>query len=73
MWSAHLAVANGQMIRHVSTGGEYVVRGHSLRVGDLAPLVHYSPLLKGVVVFSRTVEAIQSKFVRMDGEDWDLI
>lgn len=70
--AAHL-VPSGCNIRHVKTGGEYIVRGHSLRVGDLAPMVNYSPLTGPVIVFSRVAADVQAKFVRMDGEDWKSI
>ena len=66
-------VPQGLVIRHVRTGGEYMVRGHCLRVGDLAPMVNYSPLTGPVVVFSRVVSDIRAKFVRMGGEEWPLL
>ena len=67
--AAHLVPA-GYNIRHVRTGGEYIVRGHSLRVGDLAPMVNYSPMNGPVIVFSRVAADVQAKFVRMDGKEW---
>lgn len=70
MRAAEHMVPAGKHIRHVRTGGEYVVRGHCLRVGDLMPMVNYSPLTGSVIVFSRAAQEVQSKFVRMDGEDW---
>ena len=70
MRAANHLVPAGRIIRHVRTGGEYIVRGHSLRVGDLAPLVQYSPLTGPVIVFSRVVTDVQAKFVISDGEDW---
>lgn len=73
MRHAQCLVPQGFFIRHVRTSGEYIVRGHCLRVGDLAPMVNYSPSTGPVVVFSRTVEDIRAKFVRMDGKDWRLL
>lgn len=70
MRAANHLVPAGRVIRHVRTGGEYIVRGHSLRVGDLAPLVQYSPLVGPVVVFSRAVADVQAKFVLSDGDAW---
>ena len=70
MRAADHLVPQGRFIRHVRTGGEYIVRGHSLRVGDLAPLVNYSPRTGAVIIFSRAVADIQAKFVLSDGEDW---
>jgi hypothetical protein len=68
----HLVPA-GYAIRHVRTGGEYMVRGHSLRVGDLTPMVSYSPLTGPVIVFSRAAQDVQRKFVRVDGNEWKSI
>ena len=70
MQIAEHMVPSGYAIRHVSTGGEYMVDGHALRVGDLTPMVNYSPRLGPVVVFSRAVEDVQAKFVRIDGMEW---
>jgi len=70
MQAAEHLVPTGKHIRHVRTGGEYVVRGHCLRVGDLMPMVNYAPLTGPVIVFSRAARDVQSRFVRMDGEDW---
>lgn len=70
MRAANHLVPAGRVIRHVRTGGEYVVQGHALRVGDLAPMVNYRPLTGPAVVFSRTASDIQAKFVISDGEDW---
>ena len=63
-------VPQGQIIRHARTGGEYMVRGHALRAGDLFPMVNYSPVTGPVVVFCRTITDIQAKFVFADGRDW---
>ncbi len=70
MRAADHLVPKGRLIRHVRTGGEYMVRGHALRVGDLAPMVNYSPSTGPVIVFSRTAPDIRAKFVLVDGEDW---
>jgi hypothetical protein len=70
MMHAQDIVPPGRFIRHVRTGGEYIVKGHSLRVGDLAPMVEYSPLFGPVVVFSRNAHDIRRKFVLMDGDPW---
>lgn len=70
MRAANHLVPQGRIIRHVRTGGEYMVRGHSLRVGDLAPLVNYAPVTGPVIVFSRLATDIQAKFVLAAGEDW---
>lgn len=70
MRAADHLVPQGRVIRHVRTGGEYMVRGHSLRVGDLALLVQYSPMTGPVIVFSRPVFDVQAKFVLADGQDW---
>ncbi|MEO0720841.1 MAG: hypothetical protein AAFY43_01695 [Pseudomonadota bacterium] len=70
MKDANHLVPVGRFIRHVRTGNEYIVRSHSLRVGDLAPLVNYSPATGTVIVFSQDVAGIQAKFVMSDGEDW---
>lgn len=70
MQAANHLVPKGIIIRHVRTGGEYIVAGHSLRVGDLAGMVQYRPLTGPVVEFSREAKSIQAKFVRTDGEDW---
>ena len=70
MDSAERLVPKGRIIRHVRTGGEYLVRGHSLRVGDLALMVNYSPRVGPVIVFSRELLGIRSKFVLADGEEW---
>jgi hypothetical protein len=69
MQIAEHMVPSGYAIRHVRTGGEYIVHGHALRVGDLTPMVSYSPFL-GTVVFSRAVDDVQAKFVRIDGMEW---
>lgn len=63
-------VPAGFTARHVKTGGEYMVRGHCLRLGDLEPMVNYSPLTGPVVVFSRPVMDFRAKFVRCDGVEW---
>jgi len=73
MKAAQHLVPAGYAIRHVRTGGEYIVRGHSLRVGDLMPMANYSPLTGPVIVFSRAAEDVQKKFVRIDGKDWKSI
>lgn len=70
MLAAQALVPQGRSIRHVRTGGEYIVRSHCLRVGDLAPMANYSPVFGPVIVFSRTAQDIQAKFVLMDGEPW---
>ena len=70
MDAAERLVPKGRIIRHVRTGNEYLVRGHSLRVGDLALMVNYSQRVGPVIVFSREVEGIRSKFVLADGEEW---
>lgn len=70
MQAAENMVPQGYAIRHVKTGGEYMVKSHSLRVGDLMPLVNYAPLVGPVVVFARAVTEVQSKFVRVDGKEW---
>lgn len=70
MQAANHLVPKGIVIRHVRTGGEYIVAGHSLRVGDLAGMVQYRPLTGPVIEFSREATGIQAKFVRADGEDW---
>jgi len=70
---AQTTVPEGFVIRHVRTGYDYMVRGHSLRVGDLELLVQYSPLFGPIVIFSRTLSEIQAKFVRHDGQRWALV
>ena len=60
----------GAVIRHVRSGGEYIVVGHALRVGDLAGMVQYQPTTGPVVTFSREAAAIQAKFVRASGDEW---
>jgi biotin carboxylase len=70
MNAAERLVPAGWFIRHVRTGGEYLVRGHSLRVGDLALMVNYSPRFGPVIVFSRTVDDIRAKFVLAGGNPW---
>jgi len=70
---AQTIVPQGFVIRHVRTGYDYMVRGHSLRVGDLELLVQYSPLFGPIVIFSRTLSEIQAKFVRHDGQRWALV
>jgi hypothetical protein len=58
------------VIRHVKTGGEYMVKGYSLRVSDLELMGNYSPLNTPTVVFSRPISEIQARFVQVNGEDW---
>ena len=70
MAAAEMLVPAGRFIRHVRTGVEYLVRGHALRVGDLALMVQYSPRLGPVIVFSRDVEGIRAKFVLKSGDEW---
>lgn len=70
MKAAERLIPKGRFIRHVRTGVEYIVCGHALRVGDLALMVNYSPSYGPVIVFSREVEGIRSKFVLSDGEEW---
>ena len=70
MLAAERLVPVGCGIRHVKSGGEYLVTGHAVRVGDLALMVQYSPRHNTGVVFSREVAAIRAKFVRCDGEEW---
>jgi hypothetical protein len=70
MRAANQLVPAGRCLRHVRTGGEYIVQGHCLREGDLALMVLYRPLTGPCIVFSRTVEGIRAKFVIADGENW---
>ena len=70
MHAADRLVPRHSIIRHVKTGAEYFVRGHSLRVGDLALMVNYSTRPGYDIVFSREVESIRAKFVLADGEEW---
>jgi len=63
-------VPAGSLIRHVRTGGEYIVAGHCLRVGDLGLMVNYRPRTGPVITFSREATAVQSKFVLMSGDEW---
>jgi len=73
MCAANRLVPQGRIIRHVRTGNEYIVRGHALRVGDLVPLVAYSPVSDTVVVFSRALQDIQAKFVMSTGDVWPVL
>lgn len=70
MRCANHLVPQGRVIRHVRTGGEYMVRGHALRVGDLALIVNYAPITGPVIVFSREAFEVQAKFVLSDGDEW---
>ena len=63
-------VPAGRFIRHIRTGNEYLVRGHSLRSNDLTALVLYSPKYGPSIVFSREVGDVLTKFELSDGERW---
>lgn len=60
----------GLVIRHVRTGGVYLVRGHTLRAEDLEMMVTYRPRNTESVHFSRALTEILAKFVRVDGKSW---
>jgi len=70
MQEAEKLVPRGRLIRHVKSGGQYVVRGHSLREDDLEALVNYSPRIGLVIVFSRPLKEVQDRFVLWNGQDW---
>lgn len=60
----------GIMIRHRARASNYYVAGHSLRPGDLEPLVTYRTTVEPPVSFTRPASEVRSKFERLDGETW---
>ena len=70
MEMAHSVVPYGLTIRHVRTGGVYLVRGQTVRAEDLEMMVTYRPRNTESVHFSRTLTEILAKFVRVDGKSW---
>ena len=60
----------GRFIRHVKSGGEYLVCGHTLRESDLETLVIYSPKFEPAFSFARPLQEVIAKFVLSDGEQW---
>ena len=70
MQAARNLVPAGLLMRHRRTGTQYVVRGHSLRAGDLRALVQYAASYGPVIVFSREIDEVRAKFELSDGERW---
>lgn len=73
MAQAETLAPEGHFIRHVKSGGIYMIRGHSLRESDLEALVEYSPQHGPVVLFSRPLSEVRARFVLVNGEQWPLL